>query len=98
MSSQAGLTPSDHFGYGIRAAAKSVAGFDRPNMCRRNSADNHQAFFYAWRFLYGDQRGEAFWPAGVLYYRSVNPALAATLFRLTADVAAPTSSTGDRHA
>ncbi|MBL3589172.1 MAG: hypothetical protein JMN24_05160 [gamma proteobacterium endosymbiont of Lamellibrachia anaximandri] len=57
MSSQVALTPSDHFGYGIRAAAKSVAGIGIPQY-RRAQALTRRAFFVStalwwavWGFL-----------------------------------------------
>lgn len=57
MSSQVALTPSDHFGYGIRAAAKSVAGIGLP-FGKRAQALTRRAFFVStalwwavWSFL-----------------------------------------------
>lgn len=76
--------------YAGLAMAKSIAGFSRPSTHRRVSAKSPLgAFFVLGRSPYGVQRGEASGPAGFLCGRSANPALAATLFRLAAESAAP---------
>ena len=78
-----------HDRYNFRLVpAKSGTGFERPTTSRRLSAYTLRAFFYAWRFLYGVQRGETFGSTGILEGRPFNPMLVATL-RLKANMATP---------